>query len=64
MSSFKDSFYKHQDLIYKLLLIAVSTALIVYFFPKSGKFQYNFQKGFPWSYENLYADDDLSLIHI
>lgn len=62
MSSFKDSFYKHQDLIYKLLLIAVSTALIVYFFPKSGKFQYNFQKGFPWSYENLYADDDFAIL--
>lgn len=62
MSSFKSSFYKHQDLIYKLLLIAVSTAAIVYFFPKSGKFQYNFQKGFPWSYDNLYADDDFAIL--
>ena len=62
MSSFKSSFYKHQDLIYKLLLIAVSTAAIVYFFPKSGKFQYNFQKGFPWSYENLYADEDFAIL--
>lgn len=62
MSSFKSSFYKHQDLIYKLLLIAVSAVLIVYFFPKSGKFQYNFQKGFPWSYENLYADDDFAIL--
>jgi len=62
MSSFKSSFYKHQDLIYKLLLITVSTAAIVYFFPKSGKFQYNFQKGFPWSYENLYADEDFAIL--
>ena len=62
MSSFKSSFYKHQDLIYKLLLIALSTAAIVYFFPKSGKFQYNFQKGFPWSYENLYADEDFAIL--
>lgn len=62
MSSFKISFYKHQDLIYKLLLIVVSTAAIVYFFPKSGKFQYNFQKGFPWSYENLYAEEDFAVL--
>lgn len=62
MSSFKRSFYKHQDLIYKLLLIVVSAVLIVYFFPKSGKFQYNFQKGFPWSYENLYADEDFAIL--
>ena len=62
MSSFKSSFYKHQDLIYKLLLIVASTAAIVYFFPKSGKFQYNFQKGFPWSYENLYADEDFAIL--
>ncbi len=62
MSSFKNTFYKHQDLIYKLLLIALSTAAIVYFFPKSGKFQYNFQKGFPWSYENLYADEDFAIL--
>ncbi len=62
MSSFKSAFYKHQDLIYKLLLIAVSTAAIVYFFPKSGKFQYDFQKGFPWSYENLYADENFAIL--
>ncbi len=61
MSSFKNSFYTHQDIIYKLLLIAISTVVIVYFFPKSGKFQYNFQKGFPWSYENLYADEDFAI---
>ena len=62
MSSLKSSFYTHQDLIYKLLLIIISTAVIVYFFPKSGKFQYNFQKGFPWSYENLYAEEDFAVL--
>ena len=62
MPSLKSSFYTHQDLIYQLLLIAVSTAVIVYFFPKSGKFQYHFQKGFPWSYENLYAEEDYAIL--
>ncbi|MFT5862737.1 MAG: putative nucleotidyltransferase with HDIG domain [Flavobacteriales bacterium] len=56
------SFYTHQDLLYKMLLVIVSAFLIVYFLPKSGKFQYDIQKGFPWSYDNLYADDDFAII--
>ncbi|GGG09786.1 HDIG domain-containing protein [Dokdonia pacifica] len=62
MASVVKTFYKNQDLLYKLLLIAVSSVLIVYFFPKSGKFQYDFQKGFPWAYENLYADEDFAIL--
>ncbi|WP_299682937.1 HDIG domain-containing metalloprotein [uncultured Dokdonia sp.] len=62
MASVVKTFYKNQDLLYKLLLIAVSSVLIVYFFPKSGKFQYDFQKGFPWASENLYADEDFAIL--
>lgn len=40
----------------------VSVACIVFFFPKGGKFKYEFQKGKPWQYENLYAPFDFSLI--
>jgi hypothetical protein len=39
----------------------VSVALIVFFFPKGGKFKYEFQKGKPWQYENLYAPIDFSI---
>ena len=35
--------------------------LIVFFFPKGGKFKYDFQKGKPWQYENLYAPFDFSI---
>ncbi|WP_299214345.1 HDIG domain-containing metalloprotein [uncultured Dokdonia sp.] len=56
------TFYKNQDLLYKLLLIATCAVLIVYFLPKSGKFQYDFQKGFPWANENLYADEDFAIL--
>ncbi len=62
MSRTVQNFYKHQDLLYKLLLIVISTGFIVYFFPKSGKFQYEIQKGFPWQYENLYADEDFAIL--
>lgn len=56
-----DSIYKHQSLVYKYFLYFVSVALIVFFFPKGGKFKYDFQKGKPWQYENLYAPIDFSI---
>ena len=56
-----DNVYKHQSLAYKYFLYVVSVALIVFFFPKGGKFKYEFQKGKPWQYENLYAPIDFSI---
>ncbi|WP_437399959.1 HD family phosphohydrolase [Flagellimonas lutimaris] len=56
-----DNVYKHQSLVYKYFLYVVSVALIVFFFPKGGKFKYDFQKGKPWQYENLYAPIDFSI---
>ncbi|GHC50048.1 HD family phosphohydrolase [Ulvibacter litoralis] len=48
-------FTKKQSLIYKVFLFVISTFLIIYLLPKGGQFKYNFQKGKPWQYENLYA---------
>lgn len=45
----------NQSNIYKVFLFVVSTLLIIYLLPKGGQFKYNFQKGKPWQYENLYA---------
>lgn len=56
-----DNFYKKQSLFYKYLLYFISIALIVFFFPRGGKFKYDFQKGKPWQYENLYAPFDFSI---
>ncbi|SNY99499.1 HD family phosphohydrolase [Flagellimonas pacifica] len=56
-----DNVYKHQSLAYKYFLYFVTVALIVFFFPKGGKFKYEFQKGKPWQYENLYAPIDFSI---
>jgi len=55
MKDFINSFYKNHSLIYKVLLFISSTFLIVYLFPKSGKFKYNFEKGKPWQSVTLYA---------
>ncbi|RDY58377.1 HD family phosphohydrolase [Flagellimonas nanhaiensis] len=56
-----DNVYKYQSLAYKYFLYFVSVALIVFFFPKGGKFKYEFQKGKPWQYDNLYAPIDFSI---
>lgn len=36
--------------------------LIVYLFPKGATFKYEFQKGKPWQYPNLYAPFDFSVL--
>ncbi|WP_420600960.1 HD family phosphohydrolase [Flagellimonas sp.] len=56
-----DNVYKNQSLAYKYFLYFVTVGLIVFFFPKGGKFKYEFQKGKPWQYENLYAPIDFSI---
>ncbi|MEM8847544.1 MAG: HDIG domain-containing metalloprotein, partial [Bacteroidota bacterium] len=61
MGTTLDNAYKYQSLTYKYVLYAISVALIVFFFPKEGKFKYEFQKGKPWQYENLYAPIDFSI---
>lgn len=55
MKEFINKLYRNHSLIYKWLLFICTTVLIVYLFPKSGKFKYNFEKGKPWQSENLYA---------
>ena len=61
MKDFINFLYKNHSLAYKLILFISTTFLIVYLFPKSGKFKYNFEKGKPWQSENLYAPFDFAI---
>ncbi len=61
MRKFFDILFKSQSLIYKYVLYLASVFCIVFFFPKGGQFKYEFQKGKPWQYENLYAPFDFSI---
>jgi cyclic-di-AMP phosphodiesterase PgpH len=61
MDDFINKLYRNHSLIYKGLLFIVTTFLIVYLFPKSGKFKYSFEKGKPWQSENLYAPFDFAI---
>jgi len=55
MSGKRSQFSKKQSFAYKAVLFVLSTFLVIYLLPKGGQFKYDFQKGKPWQYENLYA---------
>ncbi|WP_396601381.1 HD family phosphohydrolase [Algibacter sp. R77976] len=61
MKDFINKLYKNHSLIYKVLLFISTTFLIVYLFPKSGKFKYSFEKGKPWQSESLQAPFDFAI---
>ncbi len=61
MKDFINKLYKNHYLLYKVILFVSTTFLIVYLFPKSGKFKYSFEKGKPWQSENLYAPFDFAI---
>ena len=62
MNTYINRLHKNQSLIYKIFLFVTTTILIVYLFPKAGKFKYDITKGKPWQYENLYAPFDFAII--
>ena len=55
MNDLINKWYRNHALVYKVLLFVSTTFLIVYLFPKSGKFKYDFDKGKPWQSETIYA---------
>ncbi|MGI9545951.1 MAG: HD family phosphohydrolase [Flavobacteriaceae bacterium] len=61
MGNSLDTIYKNQSSIYKYFLYFLTVGCIVFFFPRGGKFKYEFQKGKPWQYENLYAPFDFTI---
>lgn len=61
MNELKNKWYSYHALIYKLLLLMVTTLFIVYLFPKTGKFRYSFEKGKPWQSESLLAPFDFAI---
>ncbi len=61
MKNLVNKWYKGHALLYKVLLFIGTTFLIVYLFPKSGRFAYDFDKGKPWQSENLLAPFDFAI---
>ena len=55
-------FIKHKSIAYKIFLIFLSSFVIVYLFPREGKFKYEFQKGKVWQYATYFAPFDFSIL--
>ncbi|MEL0318099.1 MAG: HDIG domain-containing metalloprotein [Flavobacteriaceae bacterium] len=51
-----------QALIYKSILILLSSVFLLYLFPRGGQFKYEFQKGRIWQYPDYYAPFDFSIL--
>ena len=61
MSRLFNNINKGFSRIFRVFLFILSAFLIIYFFPKSGKFKYSFENGRPWQSENLYAPFDFAI---
>jgi len=61
MKSFFKYIKNNYKYIFRALLFIVTIALIVYIFPREGKFRYEFQKGRPWMHEDLFAPFDFPI---
>jgi cyclic-di-AMP phosphodiesterase PgpH len=46
------------NLIYRGILFLITSAILIYLFPREGKFQYEYQKGKPWMHDLLVAPFD------
>ncbi len=55
-------FIKHKSIAFKIFLIFLSSFIIVYLFPREGKFKYEFQKGKVWQYATYFAPFDFSIL--
>jgi len=53
---------KNRSFIYKLFLIFFSCFIVVYLFPREGKFKYEFQKGKVWQYNTYFSPFDFSIL--
>lgn len=61
MKKIFDFIRDQHNLIFKVALFTVSVAIIVFIFPREGKFKYEFQKGKPWQHEDLIAPFDFPI---
>lgn len=62
MKNFISAFKNNSLIIYRILLFIATAAIIVWIFPKEGKFRYEFQRGKPWMHEALIAPFDFSIL--
>lgn len=48
--------------IYRVLLFMTVMIVMVYFFPKTARFSYEYNQGYPWTHQNLKAPFDFAIL--
>lgn len=61
MSGFLSNIRNSHERVQRILLFVLAGILIVFLLPKEGKFKYEYQKGRPWSHEDLVAPFDFAI---
>lgn len=61
MKKVMDFLQNRQTRLSAILLFLFSVAVVVYLIPREAQFQYEFQKGKPWLYEDLVAPFDFAI---
>ncbi len=56
-----ESFRKYSKKINRIILFLAATALVVYIFPRQGKFRYEYSQGKPWRHSTLIAPFDFPI---
>ena len=62
MQAFINFIRLHKTALLRGLLVLITSLTILYLFPKSGQFRYEYQKGRTWQYPTLYAPFDFSIL--
>lgn len=56
-------FFRYRyTIIYKVLLFVATMLLMVYFFPKTARFSYEYNQGYPWTYQSLQAPFNFAVL--
>src|SRR5690554_2562209 len=56
-----DTIRKYSKSINRILLFAAAVALVIYIFPRQGKFMFEYAKGKPWRHSTLIAPFDFPI---
>lgn len=61
MANFLSDIRNNHERIQRVLLFIITGIIVVLMLPKEGKFKYEYQKGRPWSHEDLVAPFDFAI---
>ncbi|MEN8139334.1 MAG: HDIG domain-containing metalloprotein [Bacteroidota bacterium] len=56
-----DNAFRYNNTIYRVIVLLITISLITYWMPKGGQFDFEYQQGKPWLFEDLLAPFDFAI---